>query len=192
MGITLFKQTFEHKTDEELMVFVTKNGTEKAFEELYNRYAKKLLWFSLRLVNDKELAADIVQDTFIKMIDKPAAFDSTQKFSTWIYTLVNNASLNAIKNKENRGRLLEENYFQVNTSHLTSTIDAKKIQQKINSLYKVLSKQEQAVFVLRFEHNLNIKEIAKIIEIPEGTVKSCLYYLLKKMSQQLKAFQTTD
>ncbi len=192
MGITLFKQAFEHKTDEELMVFVTKKGTEKAFEELYNRYAKKLLWFSLRLVNDKELAADIVQDTFIKMIDKPAAFDSTQKFSTWIYTLVNNASLNAIKNKENRGRLLEENYFQVNTSHLTSTIDAKKIQQKINSLYKALSQQEQAVFVLRFEHNLNIKEIAKIIEIPEGTVKSCLYYLLKKMSQQLKAFQTTD
>ncbi len=192
MGITLFKQAFEHKTDEELMVFVTKNGTEKAFEELYNRYAKKLLWFSLRLVNDKELAADIVQDTFIKIIDKPAAFDSTQKFSTWIYTLVNNASLNVIKNKENRGRLLEENYFQVNTSHLTSTIDAKKIQQKINSLYKVLSQQEQAVFVLRFEHNLNIKEIAKIIEIPEGTVKSCLYYLLKKMSQQLKAFQTTD
>jgi RNA polymerase sigma-70 factor (ECF subfamily) len=192
VGITLFKQAFEHKTDEELMVFVTKNGTEKAFEELYNRYAKKLLWFSLRLVNDKELAADIVQDTFIKMIDKPAAFDGTQKFSTWIYTLVNNASLNAIKNKENRGRLLEENYFQVNTSHLTSTIDAKKIQQKINSLYKVLSQQEQAVFVLRFEHNLNLKEIAKIIEVPEGTVKSCLYYLLKKMSQQLKAFQTTD
>jgi RNA polymerase sigma-70 factor, ECF subfamily len=192
VGITLFKQAFEHKTDEELMVYVTKNGKEKAFEELYNRYAKKLLWFSLRLVYDKELAADIVQDTFIKIIDKPAAFNSTQKFSTWIYTLVNNASLNAIKSRENRGRLLEENYFQVNTSHLTSHIDAKKIQQKINSLYKELNAKEQAVFVLRFEHNLSIKEIAKIIEIPEGSVKSCLFHLLKKMSQQLKAFQTTD
>ncbi|MFZ4799870.1 MAG: RNA polymerase sigma factor [Bacteroidia bacterium] len=188
----LFKQNYQQQTDEELMGLIITKSNEKAFEELYNRYYKKLLWFCMRIVGNKEQSEDIIQDTFIKIIDKPEAFNSNQKFSTWIYTIVNNASLNVLSKETNRDKLMSQNYVQIDFTHLNLNIDAKLIQQKINAIYKELNEKEQAVFVLRFEQELSIKEIAKIIQIPEGTVKSCLYNLLKKMAHQLKAFQLTN
>ncbi|MES2727704.1 MAG: RNA polymerase sigma factor [Bacteroidota bacterium] len=192
MEFNIFKQAHKHQTDEQLMSLVFARGSEQAFEELYNRYYKKLLWFSMRLVGSKEQAEDIVQDTFIKIIDKPAAFNPTLRFSTWIYTIVNNACLTNMRNETHRDKLLAENYVPVHITHLKHNIDVKFIQQKINTLYKDLSSKEQVVFVLRFEQELSIKEIAAIAQIPEGSVKSCLFYLLKKMAQQLKNYQITN
>lgn len=192
MEFKIFKQAHKHQTDEELMSLVFTRGSEQAFEELYNRYYKKLLWFSMRLVGNKEKAEDIVQDTFIKIIDKPAAFNPMWKFSTWIYTIVNNACLTNMRNEIQRDKLLVENYVPVHITHLKHSIDVKFIQQKINALYKELSSKEQVVFVLRFEQELSIKEIAAIAQIPEGSVKSCLFYLLKKIAQQLKNYQITN
>lgn len=192
MEFNIFKQVHKHQTDEQLMSLVFARGSEQAFEELYNRYYKKLLWFSMRLVGSKEQAEDIVQDTFIKIIDKPAAFNPALKFSTWIYTIVNNACLTNMRNESQRDKLLTENYVPVHITHLKHSIDVKLIQQKINTLYKDLSSKEQVVFVLRFEQELSIKEIAAIAQIPEGSVKSCLFYLLKKIAQQLKNYQITN
>lgn len=186
MKFSVFKQTYTNKSDEALMLLVINDGNEKAFEQLYDRYCKKLIAFSTRILMSKEIAEDIVHDAFIKIIDNPKAFNPSQTFSTWVYTLVNNASINAIKLNSNRSRLLEENYFQMDVSSLKLNIDAKLIQNRINELFKNLSDKEKSIFVLRFEQDLSIKEIAKIIEIPEGSVKSCLYYLLKKISEEIK------
>ena len=58
-----------------------------------------------------------------------------------------------------------------------------------NPPYIPMNEKEKLVFVLRFEQELSLKEISDISQIPEGTVKSCLFYLLKKMTHQLKTQQ---
>ncbi len=189
MSFTIFKINVKAKTDEELMVLVINNGHEKAFEELYDRYCKKLVWFSARIVLNKAVAEDIVQDVFMKIIDNPKQFNPSQKFSTWVYTLVNNASINTKKYEVNRERLLNENFTQITVSQSYHNLDAKLIQQRLNQIFAELNSKEQLVFTLRLEHKLSIKEIAKIADMPEGTVKSCLYYLLKKIALQLKDHQ---
>ena len=65
------KVNFKHSSDEELMLYMTK-GKEKAFDELYKRYSKKIVFFFYqRLYQDNEKAQDFLQDLFLKIIEKP-------------------------------------------------------------------------------------------------------------------------
>lgn len=182
MTFRLFKHSLQLLSDEELMAKILKNSNEKAFEVLYERYHQKLIWFSKRLVGDEQQAEDIVHDTFIKIIDHVETFDARYKFSTWVYAIVRNASLSAIRKESNRQALLLENYQAPNNAQVVINIDNKLLQSRIQQLYDSLTEKEQLLFILRFELTLSLNEIADIAQIPLGSVKSCLFYLLKKLS----------
>jgi RNA polymerase sigma-70 factor (ECF subfamily) len=186
--VKLFKSSYKQYSDENLMLLIIKQQDQVAFEQLYNRYARKLTGFCNRMVQSKEQAEDLVHEVFMKIINQPNAFDTELTFSTWVYKVANNLCLNSIRNHQNREKLLELNYSRAQefTSH--NNIDEHKLKIKINELFKELSEKEKAVFVLRFEHECSVKEIANIIAIPEGSVKSCLFYLLKKYSTHLHEF----
>ncbi len=131
-----------------------------------------------------------VEEVFIKIIDAPTQFDSQKKFSTWVYSITTNSCLNILRNEKNRSRLLDENMQQPGDQVFVMhpNMDYHLLKQRINDVYAGLSEKEKNIFVLRFEHELPIKEIAEIISIPEGSVKSGIYYLLKKLSLHLKDF----
>jgi RNA polymerase sigma-70 factor, ECF subfamily len=67
-----------------------------------------------------------------------------------------------------------------------STIDAKQAQQQLSIFLNTLSDKEQLIYELKINQQLSLREIAEIADIPEGSVKSCLFYLLKKLNTQLK------
>lgn len=171
------------------MSLLVQQKDNHAFEQLYDRYARKLTGFCNRMVQSKEVSEDIVHEVFIKIIEQPQSFKIQAKFSTWIYTIAHNLCLNTIRNQQNRSRLMDQNYSQEVTFTSHTSIDATNLKGAINTAYKQLNEKEKAVFVLRFEHELSIKEIAEIITIPEGSVKSCLFYLLKKFDTHLQPFK---
>lgn len=79
---------FAMYTDEELMHFII-NGEEFAFNELYKRYAKKLLGYFTRMLNyDKNLAEDALQDVFLKIAEAPTKFDNSRSFRTWVFLCI--------------------------------------------------------------------------------------------------------
>ncbi len=172
------------------LLSVHMDGT--VIEELHKRYASKLTSFSARMLTNRTAAEDLVQEVFIKIIEKPHAFDAEQKFSTWVFTIAHNLCLNAIRNEQNRDRLLQEHYEVQEQFTQHSTMDMKLIKSQVNAVFKDFSEKEKAVFIFRFEHELNLKEIASILSIPEGSVKSCIYYMLKKISDQLTPFTNTN
>lgn len=175
-------------TDEELMKLLLVSMETKVLEELYHRYARKLTSFGLRMLSNREKAEDMVQEVFIKIIEKPAAFNTDLKFSTWIFTIAHNLCLNTLRNEQNRERILSERFEPQESFTHHSSMDAKMIKAKLNVIFKELSDKEKSVFIFRFEHELNLNEIASILNIPEGSVKSCLYYMLKKISHQLSPY----
>jgi RNA polymerase sigma-70 factor (ECF subfamily) len=140
------------------------------------------------LLGDESLAEDVVQDVFMKIIGEPTSFDTDKKFSNWIYTVVKNQCLNHLRNEKNRQQLLSRNYSVETIFHTHANTDAKQLQQKIAAVVNTLSEKEKTIFMLRFQQELSIKEVAAIADIPEGSVKSGIYYLLKKMSTQLKDY----
>src|SRR4051812_47301468 len=94
--------------DEQLMQLICKGG-RGAFETLYDRYFNKLVWFAQGFTDDVQQAEDLVQDVFIKVIERPEKFDATKKFSTWIYVVTSNLCKQNIRNRKNRLRIIEQN-----------------------------------------------------------------------------------
>lgn len=184
----LFHNINENSSDEELMRGVAK-GNRRAFEMLYDRYFDRLAGFGRRLLaNDYQAAEDIVQELFMKIIHQPQAFDAQKKFSTWAYTVVKNKCFNYLRNEQNRKELAEQNYVFATSVVPHSASDAAMLKKKIARVFETLNEKEKALFVLRFEQELSIQKIAEIIEIPEGSVKSGIYYMLKKIAAQLKDY----
>lgn len=167
-------------------------GDKRAFDALYKRYSGALMrYFHRMLWRDKEKAEDFVQDFFVKIIKQPEAFDPKRKFSTWMYSVANNMC----KNEYRRMEIRKPTEFEsVSGIIISDQPDAgKRIDRKLfmNSLSDELERMEEthrSVFVLRFEENLSIKEIADVLGISEGTVKSRIFYTLRKLADKLKVY----
>lgn len=175
--------------DEQLMQQAC-NGDREAFEMLYDRYFNKLVWFAQGFTSDVQQAEDLVQDVFIKVIERPEQFDRSRKFSTWIYVVTANLCRQAIRNQKNRSRIIDMVVLP-NTETVSENLhraDHAFLRQSIQAGYAQLSEKEKNIYTLRFEQDMNIKEIAEIIGIPEGSVKSGIYYLLRKFAIYLKDF----
>ncbi len=181
------KIDFSTLSDERLMEFVSK-GERSAFEILYDRYFKKLVWFAKGFVEDLHIAEDLVQDVFVKIIEKPELFNTDKKFSTWVYVVTANLCKQTLRNQKNRLRILEENKNTEISEPSINSLDSKALKERIHQVYKTLSDKERNLYTLRFEQELSIAETAEIMDIPEGSVKSGIYYLLKKFANHLKEY----
>ena len=94
------KKSIADLSDEALMSRIAKGNTA-AFELLYDRYSNRMHAFFRRMLgNDSELANDFLQELFMKIIEKPKAFDVERRFSTWIYTVASNMCKNEYRRRE--------------------------------------------------------------------------------------------
>ena len=97
----LFKNN-KNVADEVLMIRL-EEGDQRAFNELYNRYANPMLYYFMRMLKkDKEKAEDFVHDLFAKIIKQPASFDPSRSFKTWFYSVANNMCKNEYKKMQVR------------------------------------------------------------------------------------------
>jgi RNA polymerase sigma-70 factor (ECF subfamily) len=165
-----------------------------AFDELYQRYSHRLLYYFFRMFGgDEAKAQDFLQDLFLKIIEKPDQFVSKHKFTSWIFTVAHNMCKNEYR------RLSVRQVIDNNTGMDLVAIDdgSKLIEQQIdrrifeNQLSKELQKLNpdyQSTFILRFQENLSIKEISNILACSEGTVKSRLFHTTRKLMNRLQEF----
>ena len=99
---------YEKMSDEKLMECIS-NKNSKAFDELYRRYSHKLLNFFNKYLNyNGDLAGDFLHDFFLKIIEKPEMFDTSQRFSTWAYTVAVNMCRNYYRSPKSRTTELKE------------------------------------------------------------------------------------
>jgi len=161
---------------------------QSAFDELYSRYSKPLLNFLFRMLHrDREKAEDMLHDLFLKIIEKPESFDNSKKFSTWFYTLASNMIKNEYRKQQIRNEFIsnsiigEFNGFDFNGERIDKDIFADRLATELNNV----DIDTKTIFNLRFIEEMTIKEIAEIFDCPEGTIKSRLFYLTKKLSIKL-------
>src|SRR5690606_26795816 len=153
-------------------------GSEQAFNELYRRYSKNLLgFFYQRLYRDNERAQDFLQDLFLKIINKADSFNPDQKFKIWLYAMASNMCKNEYRKADVRGikvdnydfsQLIEDLPF----SELSSKFDKNLFLNTLTEELGRLDESQSLTFILRYEQHLTIKEISKVMECEEGTVKS--------------------
>lgn len=192
MNYNFLKPNYSKYTDEELMSLIVRNN-EAAFNELYLRYSSKLFAFFSRLFyNDTDKAKDFLQDLFIKIIDKSDTYNPQYKFKTWIYTLASNMCKNEFRNIKSKGSVANNfNFDSIVTDgniQIIDTNDSAMFNKRLEKEISLLSEAYSLTFILRYQQDLSYKEIAEIMQCPEGTVKSRIFYILKNLSVKLCEF----
>lgn len=186
------KHTYSSYSDEQLMLEVVK-GNSLAFTAIYDRYSKPMLnYFYKMLWQDKLKAEDFMQELFTKIIHKPHLFNPKLRFKTWIFTIANNMCKNEYRKQEVRkgsNNDLHDNIV-VNDESLDQAkiVDRGLFSDRLKEELENLSVAHKQIFILRFKQGFSLKEIADVLDISEGTVKSRVFYTLKKLSSRLKEF----
>jgi RNA polymerase sigma-70 factor (ECF subfamily) len=183
-------------TDESLMTSIS-NGDKRAFDEIYKRYSGPLLGYFIRMLwRDREKSEDFVHDLFAKIIRKPKLFDPERKFKTWIYSVANNMCKNEYKKQEvrkNTSNGLDSHYaLSDQNSNVLRDVQDMQFKEDLELTLDALDVKHKEAFRLRHMDGLSIKEIADVLEISDGTVKSRLFYATKYLAQGLDQYNPIE
>jgi RNA polymerase sigma-70 factor (ECF subfamily) len=192
----LFRPTYHKATDEELMSMLIKSD-QRAFDEIYQRYSGPLLHYFMRMLwRDREKAEDLVHDLFAKIIRKPDYFDPEKSFKTWVYSVACNMCKNEYKKKEVRKGFstgLDHHYALAdNSSNVLRNVEDAFFKDALNDQLNNLDEKHREAFTLRHVEGLSVKEIAEVLGINEGTVKSRVFYAIKSLAANLKEFKPVE
>lgn len=175
-------------------------GDTEAYEEIVRKYQKKLFNTAYRMTGDYHEAADVVQEAFIAVYRNIRGFQGRSKFSTWMYTIVVNVSRNRMR--QIRKQSFHEHFsfddpvetengrFKIEqpSGDLTALerLEKRERGQKVQECMSALDCEFREVIVLRDIQGFSYEEIAEMLNIAEGTVKSRLYRAREKVKECLK------
>jgi RNA polymerase sigma factor (sigma-70 family) len=188
----LFKKEYDSMSDEQLVIAMA-GGDQRAFDNLYGRYANALTAYFMRMMwRDREKAEDFVHDLFTKLIHRPELFDPSRSFKTWVYSVANNMCKNEYKKQEirkNTSNGLDSSYpVSDGTKNTMNDVHHSLFREAFDEQLLELDGKHREVFELRHFEGLSMKEISDVLEINEGTVKSRLFYATKYLAEALKDY----
>ncbi len=184
-----FSKDITHLSDEELMVLFIQKGHNKYIEQIYKRYSPKLLGYFFRMLNgDDEKAQDLLQDLFLKVIEKKQQFDPSKKFYTWIFTIASNSFKSDYRKLSNRNTTRDYPIEKTPLQYDENLFDRKEFKIALRKGINQLTTKHKIAFILRYNEGFTVKEIAEITATSEGTVKSRIYYATQQISENIKEF----
>jgi RNA polymerase sigma-70 factor (ECF subfamily) len=185
--------------DEPTLVALLKQGHEEAFEELLQRYQRKVYLIAYGITLDAEESHDIVQEVFLKAFQKIANFEGRSHLATWLHRITVNQSLNWQRRWKRRlrwhHRPLESEEdgesIQLGTDEYQAEVlhQRREIDQAYQKALKKLPDDARAVYVLKEIEGLSYAEIARILNINKGTVSSRLFYARQRLQKALKTYR---
>ena len=170
-------------TDEELMLRVGSKDDDRAYDELYHRHARRLMGFFYRQ------AADLTQDTFMRVWTARDRFSGVS-FHTWLLTIAYNLLKNHYRHSEHEKdyeSFAMQTQEQVGDNDIIDQLDQQAFDQALSRLLEKMPSESRLLFSLRFEEELTVPQIAVVMAVPEGTVKSRLHILTQTLKQKLKS-----
>ena len=186
-------------TDEQLLSQYT-TGDQRAFAELIGRYQQELFAFLARFVSDSAAADDLFQETFIQVHRNAKGFDQNRRFRPWLFTIAANKARDHLRatgrhatqsldsttgHDEDATAFVDlmDSGFAPPPRELSSAEDVMAVRWVLASL----PAHYREVLVMSYFHQFAYKEIAEMLHIPLGTVKSRLHAALATFAKQYKA-----
>ncbi len=176
----------------------TCEGDMTAFHQIVDTYKKKVYYIAYNICGDHHEAEDISQEVFIKVFKSIKKFRKDAKFSSWLYQVSVNTSIDAIRKVKKKQDSMET--AQIDTLHPeTSATGARAtnpetqaandlMRQKVQQALPVLSKKERAAFVMRYFNGFKVSEIADMMEVSINSIKTMLLRAKKKLRKKLAPY----
>jgi RNA polymerase sigma-70 factor (ECF subfamily) len=177
------------QTDEQLMARAAA-GNDTAFEELYRRYARRLKgFFFMQLGGDEELAADATHDAFLRAYEARSRYQEGRKVDTWLFTIAYNICKNHYRSNAYEAQLLVSlDAEPVSSQQIEVELDAAMLDEALAQVLNELPAPLHQIFSLHYQEELTIPQIAEIVGVPEGTVKSRLHKTMNIIRKKLKNY----
>jgi len=163
---------FKQLSDSQLVALVQSTFDGNAYSELVTRYQMSLFTFIYRYTDEKYLAEDITQDTFIKAYEKISHFKGQSQFKTWLFSIAYREFLQS-KRKENAIQKLLSKFEQNTTQNHPSKLDNSIVTSiDVNNALKQLSDNQKAVVLLCDASGMSNNEASTILQMPLGSLKT--------------------
>ena len=148
-------------------------GQQELFSELLARYEAKILRYTKKFLKEAKDSEDIVQDVFIKTYRNIQSFDTSRKFSSWLYRIAHNECINFLKKKQVESvPMFDLDVFFPHIAHQehTDEVNNQELKEILESSLKKLDVKYREPLVLCYIEGFDYKEIADILHIPVATV----------------------
>ncbi len=170
-----------------LLVLRSQEGDGAAFADLVLQWQERLWCHAYRLTADRDAAADIVQESWLAVVKGLRGLQDVDLFPAWVFRIVTNKSRDWIRRQRFRRRVHE--WFARDTARREQSSPAR--DQRVESLRAAmehLSVDDRALITLYYQEGFSTQEIAGILGISSGTVKSRLYHARNKIRGQMEGF----
>lgn len=177
------------ETDEVLFARV-REGSMAAFDTLYQRHESRLLSFIHRILGNVEESEDVFHETFMAVLKSREILFDRATFKTWLYQIARNISLNRLRSRSRAGKTLErirldESDLSQNSIDPEEWLEAKSLTAEFFGAVAELPAPQLEMYSLRAA-GLSYDEMARLLEIPLGTVKTRMQGLIHRLRKELK------
>ena len=176
-------QNRRKQLNDELLVIRCQQGDSEAFGQLVGLWQEHLWRYAFKVTGSRTTAWDIVQETWCSVIKGLGRLKDVSVFPSWLFRIANNKCADWARRQQRQSRLhsrLEDN---------RKPQASEKVNQKADALHTAMAKLEperRALIVLRYSEGFNVRQIAEILNIPQGTVKSRLHRTVTELRQSVE------
>ncbi|MFC4559611.1 RNA polymerase sigma factor SigW [Virgibacillus kekensis] len=173
-----------------------KKGDQSAFEDIVEFFQSKIFQHCFRMLGNRHEAEDIAQETFIRAYVNIHTFDERRKFSTWIYRIATNLTIDRIRKRkpdyfldaEIKGTEGLDMYSQLASDNRLpeEEVEGMELQDYIHREITGLSPKYRSIIVLRYLEEFSLQEISEILDIPLGTVKTRIHRGREALRKKLR------
>ena len=185
-------------TDQEIVV-LAREGREAAYRELIRRYERPIFSLILRMVRDRQLAEDLTQETCIKTLNPIATYRPEFKFSSWIFKIANNTAIDHLRRRELNTLSIDGAPHATTAEDIEATalqvgdrgesplaeLEARELGSAIERAIGQLRPEYRSCIMLRHVEGLAYEEIASMLDLPLGTVKTYIHRARHELREML-------
>ena len=176
------------------------SGDSDAFRLLVEQHSRAVFRLAFRMTGNEQDAEDVVQETFLRAYRQLDKYEARASFSTWLYRIASNYSLDLIRmrkrheDKRERGKAEERDILQtlpVNTPGPDRIVYSSQVQERVKEALNELSAQERTAFVLRHFEGMSIDEIGETLGTGTNATKHSIFRAVQKLRRSLEPVVST-
>ena len=167
------------------------NGNHQAYAGLVSRYQNYVFTLTTRMIKNREDAEEVAQDVFIKAYKYLADFKGASKFSTWLYTIVNNTCITFLRKKKPEIHSLDNEKIFESADNLDSgsranTVEQKSRQAMVNEAIAMLGPDDARVITLFYKAEQSLEETAQVLGIEVNAAKVRLHRARTRLKEKME------
>jgi RNA polymerase sigma-70 factor, ECF subfamily len=190
-------QRADELTDEECMTRISGPEVEAALSALYDRYARTVYGVGLKILGDRTLAEELVQDVFLKVWRSSRTFDSSRSsFSTWLYRVTRSAAIDLYRKRASRVRQVPDGAPHIAAARDSSAgpqevVDESWLSWRVSRALEALDAPHREVIELAYFGGLSQREVSERTGVPLGTVKTRTASAFRRLRRELAVGDTS-